>query len=119
MPAAPPASRIDPFDDRRYANAKAFVHFLRHLAHNLLVGISTLCRRRLPSYVSRIRRGYQEASLAEVAREAGLTTGAVYSNFRDREDLFLAALTSLQHALWRAAAGTRARTRCPRWSRTS
>ena len=38
------------------------------------------------------RRGYEGARLAEVAREAGLTTGAVYSNFEGKHDLFLAAL---------------------------
>jgi AcrR family transcriptional regulator len=38
------------------------------------------------------RRGYEGARLAEVAREAGLTTGAVYSNFEGKRDLFLAAL---------------------------
>ena len=37
------------------------------------------------------RRGYEAARLAEVAREAGLTTGAVYSNFDGKRDLFLAA----------------------------
>jgi AcrR family transcriptional regulator len=38
------------------------------------------------------RRGYEGARLAEVARDAGLTTGAVYSNFEGKRDLFLAAL---------------------------
>jgi AcrR family transcriptional regulator len=37
------------------------------------------------------RRGYDAARLAGVAREAGLTTGAVYSNFEGKRDLFLAA----------------------------
>jgi AcrR family transcriptional regulator len=36
------------------------------------------------------RRGYHEAKLAEVARNAGFTTGAVYSNFEGKEGLFLA-----------------------------
>jgi AcrR family transcriptional regulator len=36
------------------------------------------------------RRGYHEAKLAEIAREAGFTTGAVYSNFDGKEGLFLA-----------------------------
>jgi AcrR family transcriptional regulator len=60
-------------------------------------------RDRLLSAAARLiaRRGYQEASLAEVAREAGLTTGAVYSNFHDKEDLFFTALANLQHSLWR------------------
>jgi AcrR family transcriptional regulator len=36
------------------------------------------------------RRGYRAASLVDIAREAGYTTGAVYSNFSGKEDLFLA-----------------------------
>lgn len=36
------------------------------------------------------RRGYHGASVEEIAAEAGYTTGAVYSNFKGKEDLFLA-----------------------------
>ncbi|HVC07254.1 MAG TPA: TetR/AcrR family transcriptional regulator [Solirubrobacterales bacterium] len=36
------------------------------------------------------RRGYYGASVEEVAAEAGYTTGAVYSNFKGKEELFLA-----------------------------
>jgi AcrR family transcriptional regulator len=36
------------------------------------------------------RRGYRLASVEEVAEEAGLTTGAVYSNFESKADLYLA-----------------------------
>jgi AcrR family transcriptional regulator len=36
------------------------------------------------------RRGYQQASVEEIAAEAGFTTGAVYSNFSGKEELFLA-----------------------------
>ncbi len=35
-------------------------------------------------------RGFHRASLEEVAEEAGLSTGAVYSNFAGKADLFLA-----------------------------
>lgn len=38
------------------------------------------------------RRGFAAASLDEVAEEAGLTKGAVYSNFANKEDLVLAVL---------------------------
>ena len=38
------------------------------------------------------RRGYEKASLDEVAEEAGFTKGAVYSNFKGKEELFLAAI---------------------------
>jgi AcrR family transcriptional regulator len=37
-------------------------------------------------------RGFAGASLDEVAEEAGLTKGAVYSNFANKEDLVLAVL---------------------------
>jgi len=38
------------------------------------------------------RRGLVAASLDEVAEEAGLTKGAVYSNFENKEDLFQAVI---------------------------
>jgi AcrR family transcriptional regulator len=37
-------------------------------------------------------QGYEGARLADVARKAGLTTGAVYSNFRNKAELLSAAL---------------------------
>lgn len=36
------------------------------------------------------RRGFHGASVEEIAREAGASTGALYSNFAGKEDLFLA-----------------------------
>jgi AcrR family transcriptional regulator len=36
-------------------------------------------------------KGYERTSLEEVARRAGMTRGAFYNNFKDKEDLFLAA----------------------------
>jgi AcrR family transcriptional regulator len=36
------------------------------------------------------RRGYEGASVAEIADAAGYSHGAVYSNFKSKEDLFLA-----------------------------
>jgi AcrR family transcriptional regulator len=36
--------------------------------------------------------GFQGASLRQIAAEAGMTTGAVYSNFDGKADLFLAVL---------------------------
>src|SRR5881275_3212463 len=38
------------------------------------------------------RRGFSGASLEEIARVAGHTTGAVYSNFAGKDELFLALL---------------------------
>jgi AcrR family transcriptional regulator len=36
------------------------------------------------------RRGYHRATVEEIAAEAGFTTGALYSNFETKEELFLA-----------------------------
>jgi len=38
------------------------------------------------------RRGFHRASVDEIADEAGFSTGALYSNFDGKEDLFLALL---------------------------
>jgi AcrR family transcriptional regulator len=50
-----------------------------------------LTRRRLLDAAEAVfaRRGYHGASVEEIAREAGATTGALYSNFASKEDLFL------------------------------
>lgn len=49
-------------------------------------------RRRLLDTATRMlaERGYHAASVEAVAEEAGLTKGAVYSQFADKEDLFFA-----------------------------
>jgi AcrR family transcriptional regulator len=41
-------------------------------------------------------RGFHSASLDEVAAAAGFTKGAVYSNFKNKEELFLAVLEAIQ-----------------------
>ena len=35
-------------------------------------------------------KGHEGASLEEIAERAGMTTGAIYGNFKSREDLFIA-----------------------------
>ena len=35
-------------------------------------------------------KGYERTTLEEVARRAGMTSGAIYGNFKNREDLFIA-----------------------------
>src|SRR3954451_15292456 len=40
-----------------------------------------------------LRQGYHASSLEQVAEGAGLTKGAVYSNFTSKDDLFLALFT--------------------------
>jgi AcrR family transcriptional regulator len=51
-------------------------------------------RRRLLEAATRVfaRRGYAEATLDEVAEEAGFSKGAVYSNFAGKEEVFYALL---------------------------
>lgn len=51
-----------------------------------------LTRRRLLDSAEAVfaRSGYHGASVEEIAREAGATSGALYSNFAGKEDLFLA-----------------------------
>ncbi|HEY5171242.1 MAG TPA: TetR/AcrR family transcriptional regulator [Acidimicrobiia bacterium] len=39
-----------------------------------------------------VEQGYEGARLQDIARAAGLTTGAVYANFRDKEELLFAAI---------------------------
>lgn len=35
-------------------------------------------------------KGYERTTLEDVARRAGMTTGAIYGNFRNRDELFIA-----------------------------
>src|SRR5438445_13335486 len=51
-----------------------------------------LTRTRVLEAAARVfaRRGFHGASVHEIAREAGATTGAIYSNFAGKEDLYLA-----------------------------
>src|SRR5215475_4205345 len=39
------------------------------------------------------RHGYQGTSIARIAREAGVTKGALYYHFRDKEDLLFEAVS--------------------------
>src|SRR2546428_11815610 len=52
-----------------------------------------LTRARVLEAAARVfaRRGFHGASVQDIAREAGATTGAIYSNFAGKEDLYLAA----------------------------
>jgi AcrR family transcriptional regulator len=47
------------------------------------------------------RYGYGNLVLEEVAREAGYTRGALYHQFKDKEDLALAALKWVDETWWR------------------
>ncbi|MBM3671096.1 MAG: TetR/AcrR family transcriptional regulator [Actinobacteria bacterium] len=60
------------------------------------------------------RLGFHGASLDEVAKTAGFTKGAVYSNFKGKEDLFLALLEehmARQFVVMTDALDTQSRTR--------
>src|SRR3954465_6200681 len=35
-------------------------------------------------------KGYERTTMEEVARRAGMTTGAIYGNFKNRDELFIA-----------------------------
>jgi AcrR family transcriptional regulator len=39
-----------------------------------------------------VDQGYEQARVQDIARAAGLTTGAIYANFRDKRELLLAAM---------------------------
>lgn len=54
--------------------------------------LKALTRRRLLDSAEAVfaRGGFHGASVEEIAREAGATSGALYSNFAGKEDLFLA-----------------------------
>jgi AcrR family transcriptional regulator len=57
-------------------------------------GKAEITRGRLLKAASRVfgRRGYHDASLREIAEEAGVSKGALYYNFASKDDLFLALL---------------------------
>jgi AcrR family transcriptional regulator len=50
------------------------------------------------------RHGYSNLNLEQVAREAGYTRGALYHQFRDKDELVLATLRWVDEA-WRAEVG--------------
>lgn len=51
------------------------------------------------------RRGYGNLVLEEVAREAGYTRGALYHQFKDKEDLALAVIQWVDESWWREVGG--------------
>jgi AcrR family transcriptional regulator len=72
------------------------------------------------------RQGFHSATLEDVAREAGYTTGAIYSNFSGKDELFRAAfehqiahdvreVTQAQAAATEDTPGARTRAAARRW----
>src|ERR687892_2049882 len=51
------------------------------------------------------RYGYRNLVLEHVAREAGYTRGALYHQFKDKEDLALAVLEWVDETWWREGGG--------------
>lgn len=51
------------------------------------------------------RYGYRNLVLEEVAREAGYTRGALYHQFKDKEDLALAVVQWVDETWWREVGG--------------
>ena len=51
------------------------------------------------------RHGYGNLVLEQVAREAGYTRGALYHQFKDKEDLALAVLQWVDETWWREVGG--------------
>jgi AcrR family transcriptional regulator len=45
-----------------------------------------------------LEKGYERTTMEEVARRAGMTSGAIYGNFKNRDELFIA----LGHTYWPA-----------------
>ena len=51
-----------------------------------------------------VRRGFSGASLDEIAETAGFTRGAIYKNFADKEELFLAVFDQINERVLNAFA---------------
>ena len=49
-----------------------------------------------------VRRGFHDATLDEIAEEAGFTKGAIYSNFNGKDGLFLEVLDAQIERRWQA-----------------
>lgn len=46
-----------------------------------------------------LEKGYKDASLREIAREAGTSTGSIYTRFGDKEGLFRAIVEPVAHEM--------------------
>ena len=48
-----------------------------------------------------IEKGYLKASLRNICKNAGVTTGALYFFFQDKEDLFDAVVSKAVNGIWK------------------
>ena len=71
----PPSSRRKPKGDKRERTRSKLLEAARQLVRE---------------------KGYEQTTIEEVAKRAGMTTGAIYGNFKNREELFVA----LGQAYW-------------------
>jgi AcrR family transcriptional regulator len=67
--SVPPSPRGKPKGDKRARTRAALLEAARALVRE---------------------RGYERTTIEEVARRAGMTTGAIYGNFKNRDELFIA-----------------------------
>jgi len=67
--ATPPSPRRQPKGDKRARTRAKLLEVTRQLVEE---------------------RGYEQTTLQEVARRAGMSNGAIYGNFKNRDDLFAA-----------------------------
>lgn len=47
-----------------------------------------------------MEKGYNDASVRSIAKQAGLTTGAIFRYFPDKESLFAALVSQLRIICW-------------------
>ncbi len=59
-----------------------------------MTAVGTSTRERLVAAAIEVfvEQGYEKARVQDIARAAGLTTGAIYANYRDKSELLLAAI---------------------------
>ena len=76
MPNSEPSRRSQPKGDKRERTRATLLEAARSLIRE---------------------KGYEQTTLEEIAERAGMTTGAIYGNFKNRNDLFIA----LGQTYWR------------------
>jgi len=74
------------------------------LGASLVAGEETRSRLLQAAEVEFGVRGYHKASVADIARRAGVALGTVYVHFRSKEELFVELIQAINHGLRRASA---------------
>ncbi|WP_027624447.1 TetR/AcrR family transcriptional regulator [Clostridium lundense] len=47
-----------------------------------------------------LEKGFKDASLRNIAKQAGVTTGAIYGYFKDKDDIFVTLVKDVVHGLY-------------------